>query len=364
MPYKEKGAGSLILDRRTPVGRIKKASGTTEAPLFRRLNTMVTDLCDAARYDYLRSVRDGNISLLEAYELYRVHGATKLPSLDSVQGLKAMLDKWVIDAECSVKHRRTHKTMAKKVLEGARPDATMADFPLLVEAMRARYKAKKTNAGFNRLRVSAQSFVRDTLKRSHPIYGAVCEVPELKERKKRQNNPQTPEQVAELVKKLTTPLHRACVWGMVLTGMGPGEFFGKWSAKADRVHIEGTKRDSRVRDVPRVRADLYVSPKPPRGEDPEWTARKFSDTLKEITDGAVQPYDFRRTYATFMEICGIPRTRRRAYMGHAAGDVTAIYEFQEVARYLAEDAERLNAYLKDAIPPQAAPLTLHTTIGA
>jgi len=46
-----------------------------------------------------------------------------------------------------------------------------------------------------------------------------------------------------------------------------------------------------------------------------------------------------------LEAASIPRTRRRIYLGHGAGDVTDLYEAHEVAAFLVEDAERLQRYL-------------------
>ena len=58
------------------------------------------------------------------------------------------------------------------------------------------------------------------------------------------------------------------------------------------------------------------------------------------------PYDLRRTYSHWMELAAIPRTRRRMYMGHAAKDVTDLYEEHEVTAFLEEDAAKLRAFLK------------------
>ncbi len=72
-----------------------------------------------------------------------------------------------------------------------------------------------------------------------------------------------------------------------------------------------------------------------------------SDTNnKAASNGSVQPYDLRRTYATWMEAAQIPRTRRRQYMGNSTGDVTDTYEQHEVEAYLAIDAEKLDAFVR------------------
>jgi integrase len=55
-------------------------------------------------------------------------------------------------------------------------------------------------------------------------------------------------------------------------------------------------------------------------------------------------YDLRRSFAVWMEEAGIPRSRRKSYLGHSAGDVTRLYERRELLAWLQEDAGRLRAY--------------------
>jgi hypothetical protein len=50
-----------------------------------------------------------------------------------------------------------------------------------------------------------------------------------------------------------------------------------------------------------------------------------------------------------MEEAGVPRTRRRLYLGHGAKDVTDLYEVHDVTAFLAEDAARLGEYLDETV---------------
>ena len=120
--------------------------------------------------------------------------------------------------------------------------------------------------------------------------------------------------------------------------MGPGELWGRWHLLADRVNIAGTKRDGRVRDVPWC---------PPSGNRRGYQA--FRAALHEASSGSIEPYDLRRTYANWLEAAGIPRTRRRLYLGHGVANVTYLYERHHVAAFLAEDAERLQGVLGEVV---------------
>jgi integrase len=149
----------------------------------------------------------------------------------------------------------------------------------------------------------------------------------------------------ELARKIEAQ-HFGALWGMALTGMGPKEFFDGWKIAGAGVHVPGTKRRARNRTVPLALGERYSGAKGDNRQAPEWRARLFADALKAASNGAVQPYDLRRTYATWMEAAQIPRSRRKQYMGHSLGDVTDIYEQYEVAEHLAADAAKLEAFVR------------------
>ena len=151
----------------------------------------------------------------------------------------------------------------------------------------------------------------------------------------RTKHPLTPDEVREIASKLH-PRYGQMVWAMALTGMGPEEYWSlRWHQYADRVHIVGTKRAGRVRDVPCAHS---VTP-------PSIMYAAFRRYLREASEGRATPYDLRRTYANWLESAGVPRTRRRLYMGHGTKDVTDLYEFHEITAFLKEDAERLKSYV-------------------
>ena len=117
--------------------------------------------------------------------------------------------------------------------------------------------------------------------------------------------------------------------------LGPTEYWGKWEDRGDRILIHGTKRSGRERFVPR-----FCAIGPPYFEYPA-----FRGALRDAGDPEVKPYDLRRSYANWLESAGIPRTRRKLYLGHGATDVTSLYEWHEVDKFLVEDAAKLRAYV-------------------
>lgn len=67
--------------------------------------------------------------------------------------------------------------------------------------------------------------------------------------------------------------------------------------------------------------------------------------MTRATNGTVQPYDARRTFSHWLEEARITQTLIKMYMGHAAKDVTDLYQRHELAAYLESDADLLREYL-------------------
>lgn len=166
----------------------------------------------------------------------------------------------------------------------------MGELPTILRAVRLKLAKEGHAAQFNRVRASVQAFVRDTLGQN-----------------------------GEITKALATSL--------------------RWKKRRpERTTLSSS---------PLVLGARFTGAKDPTGRGAKWQARLFADAIRKASGGKVQPYDLRRTYATWMEAAQISRTRRRQYMGHSTKDVTDLYEAHEVERYLIEDGAKLEAWVRD-----------------
>lgn len=339
-PYRDRGRGTYVIDRRiATVGRIKVASGTLHLPTYRRLVEMIEGLRERGRYDILRAIQGGVLTPLQVYDAYRANRIELLPTAEMLIPLLAAYDAWVTVHECGEKHRQSLAESGVYLRRSATDKTTVAELPAVLERERERHKTAGTAVAFRLLRAACQAFARATLKRSSFLYQQVAAVELLKVTPKRPGRPQTVAGLSVLSDGLSDPV-RAVAWSLATTGMGPGEYWGTWEHRPHAIHIEGTKREGRVRDVP----DLGRCVRPPMKR---WL---FEDELHEQSGGAVSPYDLRRTFATWMEDAKIPRTRRRMYLGHGKRDVTDLYERHEVQAFLREDGAKLRKYLERGLP--------------
>lgn len=315
------------------VGRIKRRSGTTVPVVKRKLDRMLSALYEDGRLDILRAIRDGELGALEVLDAYLRRGLDKLPIGTTARPLHAALAAWHqalrVPLDVSDDHHRSLGA-SRKVL--ASVPGTVADLPQILETLRETIGVTHPRT-FNLARAAALAFVRDTLKRHHPLWMAVAAVEVRKVTPQRKARPLSVAEVRAFFPQPESDPLDAIVWSIVTTGMGQKEYWGAWETRSDRIHIAGTKREGRVRDVPLVRVPTV----------PAMHRRTFEDKLRGRCPMIVA-YDLRRTYANWMEDAGIPRTRRRLYLGHGAQDVTDLYEAREVAAFLVDDAARLRAY--------------------
>lgn len=335
-PHKTNKRGTYTLDRTVKgVGRIKRASGTNDAALAKLMDAMLLTLKKAGRLDVLRAIRDGVNTPLEVWNKYRAHDLDSLPTPEGMRDLAEAMKDWARTAEASDWHRQSRQSQANVLLAHARKGDTLAELP---EVLR-RYQAKAGGKTmFNRVRSMAQAFVRDTLGRSHPVYGQLRDVIPKKVKVREPRPFLTPQELAAFAPAMG--IYEPCVWAMALTGMGPGEYWGRWTAKADRVVIYGTKRSGRRREIPLV-GPLAAA----RG-----TREGFQRKWRKEADPDRVPYDLRHTFAVWLEAAGIPRARREIYRGHLARDIGDIYERHEVTAFLADDGEKLRAWVGDVAP--------------
>jgi integrase len=346
---------TLIIDREfRGVGRIKRATGSLRPDVRKRQSKMLTVLYEDGRLDILRAIRDGALSLAEVHAAYQRKALDSLPTAETVRPLAVAMQSWIdgliIPREVSKKHKQSLET-SRRYFAGERAKASIADLPAVLESLRTTL-GKKHPRSFNLARAAALAYVRATLKKSHPLWLACAAVEVCKLAKGRTHAPLSPDQMRAFFPKPESDPVDAIAWGMATTGMGAAEYWGRWSVQADRVHIEGTKRDARVRDVPLVM----------RPAVPSMHRRTFENKVRDRST-AFTVYDLRRTFANWMESASIPRTRRKLYLGHAAGDVTGMYELHEVREFLAADAAKLRALLK-LHHPEGHTMTLHTSKGA
>jgi hypothetical protein len=330
MTHRTSPGGTFEIDRRYSVGRIRRASGTRSPKLFAKLLLMLEEL--EAKPTYLQAIRDGRMSVLDVWGAYQRYGLSRLPSFDAGRPLEATLDAWLARAELAGPSRRSYRSHTRRLLALAPRNATVGDVARLV----AKYRDQAPAVTFNRTRAVMRSFVAKGLGLGHydELYREVSAVRPKRE-SPRGGHPQTPEQARAIAEALGR--YGGMWWTLCTTGMSGGVegpyFRDRFTVALDRIEIHGTKRPGRERIVPRLATPI-------RALCPYKAFRKL------LAAEGVTPNDGRRTYEAWLEGAGIPKARRRRYLGHGVEDMTDLYgDGYPLDEFLAGDAERVLAYI-------------------
>lgn len=334
--------GSLKLEwQRARIGRIALATGWRDdargGDRLARLKVLLDDLYLEGKDDVLLALKGRAFTVRDLWLASKEGKLSRLPTLTTVLPLKATIAAWA--AKTANAHTRASRESTLAAITALDATASLQDLPRLVLQLRDDCEADGRASWWNHARTNALSLTRDTLGRKHAVYEALSELAPLPETLKVRKQPLTPDE-ARHVAAQCGPMGSA-FWAMCCTGMGPGELWGSWSEEAPGVlYIGGTKTAHRKRRVP-----LVVAIAAPAG-----TIALLRYYLNKATP-RVTPYDARRTFANWMELAGIPRTRRRLYLGHANQDMTDRYEWTDVRKYLAEDRATLRAFLGETAGP-------------
>jgi hypothetical protein len=326
------------------VGRLHLRSGTQKKQVRDAMKQMLRTLYQIGRYDVLRDIKAGLVTVQDVYERFRMGRLDQLPSGTLVRSLEAAWHEWLASKEIAPITRHDYELALCRLQPKG---ATIADLPRLVQAHRLSARGKRPRS-FTKDRAAVLSFLGSVLGAHHFLYGecarsAVLKIPKAR---KLPINPQSALQAQALAAKLP-PRHLFAFWGFYNAGMRPEEMFEegecRWTVTGDGVQIDGTKRPASNRTVPKV--GEMVKPATKR--------LAFYRALRKASDFTVAPYDLRRSYAINLELAGIPTYRQDYYMGHGPTSMNALYKrMRECLPHLKEDGE---AYLQVLASPQKSP---------
>lgn len=335
------GAGTRVIDRQfAGIGRIQVRSGTHDRAVFDQLNQMLTALWQFRRTDVLAAIRDGKASALDVLAAYRTRGAADLRLRQRAIPLLEGIERWFATLRLRPTTVRGYRVALRPVLASATHGTTVDALAGLLAAYKERVLERGRGARtFNQARAAALSFAKTVLGKRDELYVAIhLDCAPLAHRAAQTTGIAVAR--ARAIAEALGPREGAMWWTLCTTGMRPYEYFadGGWTAAQDRVHINGTKTAGAKRVVPLAHRVVY----------PGVQYRAFIVALHRIAPD-VTPRTARKSFAAWMELASIPRTRRRRYMGHARRDVTDIYEDHPVEPYLAEDRKALRRVL-GAVP--------------
>ena len=353
-PHKDQGRGTFLLDRWVDgLGRLKRASGTDDEKIFARLNRMITRQSrrgERGRKILARLWRR-HCTPMEFYEAGRAQDWSRILSdeLSSLIGaaLTAFLGtaKKPGDYEASTSHLANYRSAQKHIEAGATHSERVRDFPALLAAIKKTLKPNERM--FNIVRSLGLTFARERFGQESALWRAIKAVRPYKAKRQRINHPATVVELRDAAARMEG-MHAGAgkmAWTIATTGMRPVEYWGRaWTWSGDHLTVASAKEEQTGREmrlVPLV--TLSVLPLPVM---PTCWYGKFRKLLHAASNGQMQPYDLRRTYANWTEDARWDRTRFRLYFGHGAQDTTDIYQWRDVKHHMSDDATSLATWIE------------------
>jgi len=335
-PHRSHSRGTFVIDLMfpPPIGRIRRASGTTDTATFKDIRIMLKTLRMQGRGDLLTEVKLGRLDPLHLLGLFRQNRLEEIPIGATLPKFEDAVEAWIkrrqLADDLSDEHERSmRKTL--KALKAIAADLRLHQVPGALAVYREVTAGKQRT--FNIARSHCQAILRAELGQHHPLYAALQDLEPFKRRRRK---PRLAIEVADVLDLLTklSPAAGEIAWALFVTGMLPKEYFvDGWSIGPDRIHVGGRKRESRERDIP------FVS----MIAEPRMSRRRWEKDFHTVAADRWTPKDLRNGFSHLLEAAGIPRSRRKWYMGHSAGDVTDGYEAHQVTAFLRQDAELIQA---------------------
>lgn len=328
------------------VGRIRVRSGTANKATFKRLNRLLTWLYQkgGTGHIWLRRIQAGAVAPLDVLQA-ATQGKLKHFNAQLKQQSDSLPDEWRDWAEKRSKSRSSkfERLGALTALSRALGSTPLTRSTLVDALLAYAGEAEETPAMFNRVRSAALAFLRDKHTRRHRLYKDVHAIDSMEERKNARPGPTIAQAIQ--IRDALEPIDGAIWWGMFVTGMGPSEYDGEWSIEQDHVHIEGTKRETRIRDVPLIWPEMERQHRHPR---------TFGDKIRALAISRgwdLEPYDARRGYKQLLEDAKLPGTLVETYHGHSIrGTIGPRYSVRDLEIRFEEggDAALLRALIEQA----------------
>lgn len=336
-PHLSHGRGTLVIDRLfKETGRIRRASGTTDPEEFAAINVLLTKLYRRRRLDYLEAVRDGRIHPLELYLQVDRLGMSSFDSLPHPSDLVPIADAWQVWVEGTPRRntQRMYRLAWSHLAAHLPPRATVGDLAPALLVLRGVLRANAPT--FNRVRASAQAFVKHHAGTKHAAYAAIDGVEKLRERAKRREGLRI-DRVLQIRDAL--PAEEAATWwSLVLTGMRVGELYQRegatWSVEGEAVVIHGSKTENADRVVPLLAPPVAAAPE-----------GRFRTALRAH---GLTPHVARYSFKALALDAGIPEVRVEQYMGRSVRGMAGLYGRVNLREWVAQDRTALLGYLAAA----------------
>lgn len=338
------------------IGRIRISSGTRDPDTYTKICEVLDDLENVGNLPTLQALKDGQVTALEVYSNAMNNGVKNQMTVNLDRPLIPTIEAWLKDHDVKERTRKSYRAHLNVFKSYTKSSDTIRQLVQRLDDYRKSATKKGTATTFSRTKSLLLAFAKHEYGATTELYLKIQQVPNIKNTKKAQvPHALSVPDVVRLTDAIKSAKAQEMVWSMCYTGFRIGEYLEQneveWATTPDTLNIikhnpgHGNKGYSRVVFLafPLSKPDLA-----------ERQFRRYIDAATESTGLKATSHTFRKCFAHWMEMAGIQRTRRQAYLGHANQSVTDLYEKHDVSRYLKEDARKFRDYVEAERNPDGA----------
>lgn len=335
-PHRVSKGGSYRFDRRFKgVGRIWRASGTTKAATFRRLNVMLTELYEDGYLDILKAIKDDRLTAQEVYQAKRAGRLSYLVADMLVERpLWQEVEAWVPHSAAAPASRKRYE-VSMAALRAYGPLGEDAKVSALADldwrALRQTWP--NSAADWNRMRAAVSRFLTMHLgDKYHPFRREVVgAIPRAKE--PRAPMPDiTPEVFWQIIDHVPEPLQAPFV-AIAAMGLRPGEYLAleehHLMPHTRSVRVPGTKTAGSA-DTVRLgpHAWAWVQRAVPSPIEYDQLYRTFKAAAEAAGHPDLLPRHLRNLHGMMLSDAGTPEAKIQTALRHATPSMTRRYVLQ------------------------------------
>ena len=385
--WRNNGRGTARIDKILKLSdgrsvRFARATGTTDAQVFKELGDMLDNLQNLGRTDILEALTTGKVTLLDVHARWIRQELKSLGIVRELGTLRDLMESWLEKHDAGKLTKRDYRAgitrldrmaQATIVKKFKRP-ANETDLPALLKSLReeitsgtraadlkaqAEATGKKAPKGdgaraFNLTRSCALSYLSSNYGEGHAFWIDAKKIKPLKVKNVLTGDGREYPDVLDLMGDFSNSDLWA-FWFMSCTGCNIQDvYYGEWEVKADRVVFYTGKNDERRgRSVPLLfdpeQIGLHIGFSSVARSDEGYYAfcssQTVTDALKKLRPNWMLS-DARKTFAHWMELADIQESRTIAYQGHSVTSKRTIqrYRRHEVEPYLVKDAAKMKRW--------------------
>jgi hypothetical protein len=332
------------------IPRMYRSAGTDSPTVLAAINAMLTELAAEGEGEILNQLNEGKRTFIEVLKRYKKVGVEGVSQMaGDAPATEAAFEDWLSGHTSRATTQTSYRSSYRTLRLWLKANSTMQDIPAAMKRYRAAcVKANRNYRAWDHTLAVCKAWTKGTLGKRSAVYASLQDLKAFHmSPSHRENIYFSPRDVQNVMQRLSDDV-AAMVWTMALHGLGPKEYMVDGTkVDGNGLIVFGEKNSHRQRTVPLIEPPAPLAP---------IGYKTLHAYITKASDGALKPYDLRRSYARWLLAADVPYNRVMTYMGHKPRAQTDQYAWHKVDQFLAVDGEKFRLWIAAELakePPSA-----------